>query len=565
MGQKAGKRITDQGKKERKHRKLRTVTARLLLGMTALFLVIVGIRFLTDRKTIQQLPALPVLAENSGKLKAALVEADRNGRAWPLRGNRVGGLAMIYHANFFYPQAKACYRTAMKLQPKNPRWPYYLADINEKMGESEEARVLLEKTIAVDPGYDPARLKLANAYFKAGRLEEAESAFQNLLENTDAAPYALLGLGRIAVSRRDWAKAEDYLERAIAGVPRFGVALRLLATVYSRTGRPEQAALAQDRATYEDFYELADPWIEELDPYGYNVAGLLRLATDALRRQNRQRAYKLCERALFVEPDNAENTMSVAMVLYNSQSRSVSLPVFRKVTLLDPNNEDAYFHIAAMYVESNQLETAETVFRRILEFNPRSTWALVGLGDVRFRRREIEPAAEFYQKARELDPRSARVLYSLGTIEYERKNRQQAIRYLDEALKIDERYVDAHLTLGTILSEMDELDRAAAHFRRIIEISPFLAMGRYNLGNVFYRQGKFADAIYQFGRAIEIDPEFADAYLNLGAALKKSGKTEEARDRFRKALDLARKAGNRDLENIIQENLTADSSRGDGS
>ena len=127
------------------------------------------------------------------------MEADRNGRAWPLRGDRVGGLAMIYHANFFYPQAKACYRTAMKLQPKNPRWPYYLADINEKMGRSEEARVLLEKTIAVDPGYDPARLKLANAYFKAGRLEEAESAFQNLLESSDAAPYALLGLGRIAV------------------------------------------------------------------------------------------------------------------------------------------------------------------------------------------------------------------------------------------------------------------------------------------------------------------------------------------------------------------------------
>ena len=555
MGQNRSKRKASQEGKERKHQKLRVITASLLLGITALFLVIVGIRYFSDNRTIHELPSIPKISENNPKLKEALAEADHKSRAWPLKGDRIGALAMIYHANFFYPQAKTCFRTAMRLQPKNPRWPYYLADIDEKMGENRETVSLLETTIRLEPGYDPARLKLANAYFKADRQGDAEALFQSLLDHAEAPPYALLGLGRIAVSRRDWVKAVDYLERTIAGVPRFGAALRLLATVYSRLGRPEQAALAQDRATYENFYELADPWIEELDPYCYNVAGLLRLATDALRRQNRQRGYKLCERALFIEPDNAKNTMAVAMTLFNSESRSVSLPVFRKVTLLQPKNEDAYFHMAAMYIESNQLETAEKIFRRILEFNPRSTWAWLGLGDIRFRRREIDPAAELYQKARELDPGSARVLYALGTIEYERKNRQQAIRYLDEALKVDERYIDAHLTLGTILAEMDDLDRAAAHFRRIIEINPFLAMGRYNLGNVFYRQGKFADAIYDYSRTIEIDPEFVDAYLNLGAALKKSGKTEEARDRFRKALDLARKTGNRNLENRILENL----------
>ena len=523
--------------------------------MTITLLIIGGIRFLSDRKTIRQFPALPLLPENNRKLKASLFEADHKSRIWPLKGDRVGALAMIYHANFFYPQAKACYRTAMRLQPKNPRWPYYIADIDEKMGGSEEATALLEKAIALEPGYEPARLKLANAYFKAGRIGEAESAFQNLLEKTAAAPFALLGLGRIAVSRRDWTKAEDYLQRAIASVPRFGVALRLLAAVYSRIGRPDQAALTQDRATFESFYELPDPWIEELDPYCYDIAGLVRLATDALRRQNRQRAYKLCEQALFIEPDNAKNTMAVAMALYNSQSRSVSLPVFRKVTLLEPRNEDAYYHMAAMDVESNQLETAEKIFRRILEINPRSTWAYVGLGDIRFRRREIDGAAEFYRKARDLDPRSARVLYGLGTIEYEKKNRRQAIRFFEDALRIDERYIDAHLTLGTVLAETGEPDRAAAHFRRIIEINPFLALARYNLGNVDYSQGKFIDAIYQYNRTLEIDPEFTDACLNLGAALKKTGKAEEARDQFRRALELARKAGNHDLENQVLENL----------
>jgi tetratricopeptide (TPR) repeat protein len=555
MGRKESKRATNQGKEERTHRKLRIVTAGMVLGITALFLIIGAVRFLSYGRAIRGLPSMPKISDKNPTLQEALAEADRKSRAWPPRGGRVGALAMIYHANFFYPQAKACYRAAMKLQPKNPRWPYYLADIDEKMGENRETVSLIETTIRLEPGYDPARLKLANAYFKADRQDDAEALFQSLLGRAETSPYALLGLGRIAVSRRDWAKAADYLERTIAAVPRFGAAFRLLATVYSRLGRPDSAAIARDRASSELFYELPDPWIEALDSDCYDVAGLVRRITDTLKHQRLNRAFELSEKALFIVPDNAENTMSVALALFDSQGRSMSLPLFQKVVRLQPSNEDAYLHMAAIFVETNKYEETEKIFRRILEINPRSIWAWVGLGDIRFRKGEIDSAAEFYRKARESDPRSARVLYALGTVEYEKKNLKQAIRYLEESLRLDERYVSAHLTLGTILSEMDDLEGAAAHFRRIIEINPFLAMGRYNLGNVHYRRGQFADAIYHYNRTLEIDPTFGDALLNLGAALEKTGKRTEARDRFRRALDLARKTGNRDLENKVLDNL----------
>ena len=498
---------------------------------------------------------MPRISENNPKLKEALAESDRKSRVRPLNGDAIGSLGRIYHANFFYAQARACYRLAAKMRPRNPRWPYYLADIDEKMGGSRETVAQLEATIRLEPGYGPARLKLANAYFKADRLSDSEALFLALLDPAEASPYALLGLGRIAISRRDWTKAAEYLEKSVERIPRFGIALRLLATTYDRLGRPDPATIVRDRASFELFYELPDPWIEELESDCYDVAGLVRLATDSLRHQRLVRAYKLCEQALFIVPDNAENTMAVALALYNSQSRSVSLPMFRKVILLQPSNEDAYLHVAAIFVDSEKYEETEEIFRRILEINPRSIWAWVGLGDIRFHRREIDRAAEFYRKARELDPRSARVLYALGTVEYEKRNPQQAIRYLEEALRLDERYVGAHLTLGTVLAERNDLDRAAAHFRRIIEIDPFLAMGRYNLGNIFYRWGKFADAIYHYSRTLEIDPGYADAHLNLGAALEKTGKRAEARDHFRTALDLARKAGNRDLEKKILENL----------
>ncbi|MBK7950871.1 MAG: tetratricopeptide repeat protein [Deltaproteobacteria bacterium] len=74
----------------------------------------------------------------------------------------------------------------------------------------------LEAALKLEPGADGLDLRLAEAYYHAGRLADAEAALERAAPGDAARPEHLLYSGLVAFDRGDTARAVDRLEAAVA-------------------------------------------------------------------------------------------------------------------------------------------------------------------------------------------------------------------------------------------------------------------------------------------------------------------------------------------------------------
>ena len=80
-------------------------------------------------------------------------------------------------------------------------------------GEPETARVLLERTVQIDPGDAEAQGSLGEVLEALGRPAEAEAAYARALERDPDAREVLLRAGRLALRSGTEARARAYLDR----------------------------------------------------------------------------------------------------------------------------------------------------------------------------------------------------------------------------------------------------------------------------------------------------------------------------------------------------------------
>lgn len=96
------------------------------------------------------------------------------------------------------------------------------------------------------------RMETAIAAFAAGRLDEAETTFQDVLEDAPEDVTVLLYLGRINRRQGDHAAAADYLRRAVRLAPDDPAVRRELGHLFMELDRPTSAATQYQRALEAD-------------------------------------------------------------------------------------------------------------------------------------------------------------------------------------------------------------------------------------------------------------------------------------------------------------------------
>ena len=94
----------------------------------------------------------------------------------------------------------------------------------QRLARHRDAAGALRRALAADGQYLPARVKLAEALFDSGELQESRPLFESLTSVTAAEPAALVGLGRIAAIEGRHDEAIRRFERAVGLFPELGAA-----------------------------------------------------------------------------------------------------------------------------------------------------------------------------------------------------------------------------------------------------------------------------------------------------------------------------------------------------
>src|SRR5207248_2143888 len=163
-------------------------------------------------------------------------------------------------------EATSCLLQAERLDPGEPRWPYFLSMAKHEDDANAASADLQRAVDLCDATQLAPRIRLAEELLGQDRFEEAERLLRRILEQDPHNAFALLGMGRLSLRRGKLSEAAEFVQRSRKeGSPRKSTCL-LLAEIYQQLGDKTAAALEARRAAmFREDPPRPDPFVDELD------------------------------------------------------------------------------------------------------------------------------------------------------------------------------------------------------------------------------------------------------------------------------------------------------------
>lgn len=471
----------------------------VVVAAATLAAVSVGVSTWRRSSALAALPPSPEVSRHPVALQEHLAAADRAARAAGASVDTIGALCRAYHADLFYDEAIRCYRVVEDLGVHGGPWTHARALVHAARGDDGAAAAALRHVTLTAPDFSPAWWQLGELGFKAGRRDEARTAWERaaaLPEPTRpaaqpgeptraaAAPiaaYATLGLARLALTDGQADRARTLLEDLTAKTPRFGPAFRLLGSVYTALNRSDDASRAVRQA---DRLPAIDPYV---DPLYETLARESRSATFLLQQASTadpatQGAWRehLIRRALQYDPTSSDALFELASLLRALKRFDEALRLLQDYSRRVPGDFQAVAAIGRNLSGLERFAEAEGVLRR----------ALMGADDANTR-------------------------YDLGVVLDRLGRVPEAIAEYEHALARSPNHRDALNNLGVDLSRVGKLAEAATRFEQVLRVDPENVDAIVNLGLVRAATGQRAVAEEHFRRALALDPQNARALAGL--------------------------------------------------
>jgi len=324
-------------------------------------------------------------------------------------------------------------------------------------------------------------------HHKAGRLQQAEQLYQQVVQNAPRHAAALHGLGVIALQTGRYLIAVDHLRDAIAADPAQAHFHSNLAMAYRGLGRlPETEAALRD--------------------------------------------------ALQLGPGNPELHNNLGTVLLELKRPVEAEATWREVLRLNPKRAEAHNNLGTVLLELGRLQEARGCLQEAVRFKPDYAQAHNNLGLAYLAQGKSPEAEASWREAIRLNPGFPESHHNLGVALLEQGRPAEAEGPIREALRLRPGYIEALVNLGGVLVELDRPAEADVSLRAALRLRPDNAKAHNNLGGAYRALGKLAEAEAALREALRLKPDYARAHDNLGAVLLENGQLDRAELQFREAL-----------------------------
>jgi tetratricopeptide (TPR) repeat protein len=442
-------------------------------------------------------PPVPTLSVEGidPEVREAILTARSQAVAQPKNGQASGRLGMVLEANALFPPAALAYQRAIRLEPKEFAWPYYLALTLQQLSRMEEAVDTVSAALRIRPDYIPAVLKRGELLFKLGRFQESRATLESLLAQDPKSAAALYALARVRYAQEDLSSAEDFYRRACEAYPTFGAAYYGLAVAGKRLGHDAESAKN---------FELAERYKGDSPPADDPLLNqMLGLATGPLNRI--LQAQQLVRQGEFQEASR----------------------LFREVLKRDPNDLDGLYGLLNLFYLAPPAN-----------------------------RPSVEEVEAYYARARQIAPQNPELYLFYGSALIRQNKYDGAVTALNKAIELKPDYADAHLFLGGILEQANHPDQAMVHYRLALAAQPSFRPAQLQLGRMLVNLGRDREAIPELLPALQVDDaDTPMVMLFLAQAYANSGDLPKAREYLKQARTRVQKTGPPDLLERIDQGL----------
>ena len=316
---------------------------------------------------------------------------------------------------------------------------------------------------------------------EAGRLNEAEQIYRQILQATPDNPDILNLLGLIAQS-----KGLDY-----EAISLFSKAIRQ----------------SQNHAPY--YFNIA---------VSYENISKLHEAVEAYNK------------VLKLSPETKETYHKLGCLYKKLNNLPTAINYFDKALNLDNN------YIEPQIEKALLSSTPQTELEKLNKLYPKSAQILYHLSRIFYFNQDNENALYFAQQAYDQAPTEPQYCFNLGLCKEATDNITEAENLYRQAIKNAKKYIDAYNALAALLSRQKRFNEAEALFKEVMNLSPQNIAAGINYADMLYRAGRLQEAVERYHDILPLAPNSPELSNNFGIILKDLGDYEEALGLFFNAL-----------------------------
>jgi len=333
--------------------------------------------------------------------------------------------------------------------PKDARGFYELA-IAETVRESDKALEDVNRALALDPKFNPARYARGVLYYKLGKTQESMADLELVLKTEANDVGSLDALGQNYLRLGKYTEAAEVLERAYKLAPKDSKVLTHYSRALIRLGRKEEA-----EKVMADFRALG-PEEGRRRPYG-GLFDFLSLPPE----QQYARYMENLQRTMTTRPDDPGLRVQFGKTLLRQGKTEEALEAFRAVHKLTSNPD-----------------LLATCGKTLLGFE------------------QYGPAREFLEPAVAANPSSGDLRLDLAIAVFHSASAGDALKVLDETPP-QQRQGDYFLLRAQILDAMQKPEEAAEVLNRGFEAAPTRT-------DLYFEAALFLFKHMQYQRAIRL-------------------------------------------------------------
>ena len=213
---------------------------------------------------------------------------------------------------------------------------------------------------------------------------------------------------------------------------------------------------------------------------------------------------------------------------------------FQKALELEPDDANAHFNLARVLLKKQRLDESVAHFQRVLEIEPNDAKAQSDLGSVFLQKGQAHEAIAHFRKALEIQPDFAEGHNNLGWVLLQIGRLDEAVGHFQKVVEIHPENAEAHNNLGWVLLQGGRVDEAIAHFQTALKIQPGFSVTHSNLALALLRKGRAREAVAQYQSFLEHQPDNARILSDLAWVLATWPETSIRNGE--QAIDLAQRA-----------------------
>ena len=380
-----------------------------------------------------------------------------------------------------------------------------LYDLYQNLGQREGIIQTLKRLISLDPSNHDYRVRLAEAYEEAGKLNEAIKTYENVLSLLGGAEKlpALKMLGFLYAKAGQTEKAISTFLSAAEFDQHDSNLYYNLSALYEKIGQSRKAneylqkALALKKGDLDNRLVLAER--------------LIKLGDLA-------KANTYLDEILATKNDSLEALLLKAELLEKLKNKKGLKTIYSRILALTPENETVIFNLGLLEYETGQLDQSLKLFHRFLKKHPDDKQIHTLIFDIYQQQKKHSLAFQEAITLVRLTPKQMGLYAYIFDYLNSRGDYKQIKEIMTLGLEKNPGNIELRQYLILANLKTGDQDRAISEIREILKIQPNNVKLLLQLARLYENESRFEEALSIYSKIINLSPghkEAEEAYLRL--------------------------------------------------